>query len=480
MFNFETLKTTSNKKGSALILTLVFGSIFLMSFGAILSLILVEHKAMDRKIASTKSLEVAEAGLNQFRWRLAHDDDDYTTLDQDYTDPYGATIGHFTVTATEPETGSTIVELESTGYVNEFPGTTRTIRAKYGKPSLAEYAIVTDSNIWIGEDEEVFGEVHSNGGIRMDGECDSRMTSPKETYICGTEHGCADEEKPGIWGDGVIEELWDFPVTDAVDFDAITVDFDDLMAEAIANGVYLGDSGAHGYQVNFDGENIDINTVTGLENPVWGYNGTDWVNESNSVKKTKALAGYQNIPIPDNGLIFIEDEVWVEGDLDGKVTIVAARLPAGVEPNASIRIQNDINYKGPKDETYSLGLIAQEDVLIPLYSDATLRIDAALIAQNGHVFRYYYPYQEAWCWSWCSKHPYSAYSVRSVIQTFGMIMSKDVWTFSWVDGSGNVISGYDRTDTIYDPYLKEFPPLYFPTTGEYEFISWEEILPTEE
>lgn len=479
MCNCAILKKTSNQ-GSALILVLVFGSIFIISFGALIALILAEHKAMDYKIASTQALEIAEAGINEYRWRLAHDADDYAGADEDYYDPYGNLIGHYTLTVTPPESGENTVTLTSIGYAKNFPNTKRIVRAKYGKPTVADFAIVSDANIWFGEDEEIFGKVHANGGIRMDGYCNSEMSTIKETYICGPEHGCADEEKPGIWGTGEIQDLWTFPVTEGVDFDTLTVDYDALQLAAIADGIHLNSSGKYGYQIVFDGDKLDINTVSSLESPVWGYDGTSWLYQSDSIKRTTALSGYQDIPLPANGLIFIEDEVWVEGNIDGKVTVVAARLPSASNPHASIRIQNDIRYKGDKDDTYAVGLIAQKDILIPLISDATLRIDASLIAQTGHVFRYYYPVHEDWCRTWCSKEPYTAYSIRSVIQIFGMIMSKEVWTFSWIsDDTGNVVSGYDRADITYDPYLKNNPPLYFPTTGDYRLISWEEILPTQ-
>lgn len=480
MFKFEILKTIYNKRtGSALILTLVFGSIFLMSFGAILSLILAQNRALDRKVASSEALEIAEAGLNQYRWRLAHDHGDFTGADEDYYDPYGELIGHYTVTVIEPEVGSSIVELTSIGWTIDYPSTTRTLRARYGKESLAKFAFVTNSNVWFGEDEEVVGMVHSNGGIRMDGQCDSRMTTIKETYICGGEHGCADEEKDGIWGEGEIEELWDFPITEGVDFDGLAVDLDNMHTEAVASGIYLGDSGDEGYLVEFhaDGK-FSIDIVTSLRNPVWGYNGSGWVNESNSYQNTSALGGYQNIDLPANGLIFLEDEVWVEGEVNGRATLVAARLPAGEDPNASIRIQNDLTYTA-KDGSDVLGVIGQEDVLVPLYTEDVLEIDAALMAQSGHTYRYYYPVNQSWCRWWCWSSPYSTYGLRDKIETYGTNITNTIWTWSWTDGVSTV-SGFDDTETTYDPYLIYAPPPHFPTEDEYEFISWEEILPTEE
>jgi len=50
---------------------------------------------------------------------------------------------------------------------------------------------------------------------------------------------------------------------------------------------------------------------------------------------------------------------------------------------------------------------------------------------------------------------------------------------SWVNGSNQVISGYQSVDLSYDPNFLYGPPPYFPTNGEYQFISWEELTPAE-
>jgi hypothetical protein len=57
----------------------------------------------------------------------------------------------------------------------------------------------------------------------------------------------------------------------------------------------------------------------------------------------------------------------------------------------------------------------------------------------------------------------------------GAIISNTTWTWSWTNDAGTIISGYDTTDTKYDPNLRFNPPPGFPTKGDYEFIKWEEI-----
>ncbi len=380
----------------------------------------------------------------------------------DYYDPLGDVIGQYALEITPPDPGSTIVRIKSTGWTNERPNVKRTVMVRYGIPSLARFAYLTNSNIWFGETEEIHGEVHSNGGIRMDGEGNARMTSARETYICGPEHGCSNEEKPGVWGIGEDPMYWEFPV-DSIDFDSITIDLSNIRDAAIAEGVYLDPSGNLGYLLSFlPNGTFDVYRITGLWPAVWGYNGTQWVQESNSWSDRTFV---QNYAIPENGLVFVEDNLWIDGVVNGRVLVASARFPDVPATNTSIRIQNDITYDVDNHDSSVLGLIAQKDILIPLRSDDRLEIDAAMLAQKGHVFRYYYP-------DW-----YAPWHLRDKIEVFGSIITNTVWTFSWVScDTCPVISGYEINETTYDPFLLYSPPPSFPTSGEYTFISWEELL----
>ena len=187
-----------------------------------------------------------------------------------------------------------------------------------------------------------------------------------------------------------------------------------------------------------------------------------WVEESNDIDKVSLPTNY---PIPAGcSPIFVEDTLWVDGDVKGRITLVAARLPDIPGNNAKLIINGNINYI---DSNSVLGLISQSDILIPLYSPNNLEIKAAMLAQKGHVFRYYYP-------KW-SQEPYKTYAIRNYIETYGSIITNTIWTFTWVDSYGNVVSGYRETEMSYNSDLTYSPPPYFPTVGEYQFISWEEL-----
>ena len=154
----------------------------------------------------------------------------------------------------------------------------------------------------------------------------------------------------------------------------------------------------------------------------------------------------------------------VDGEVRGRITLVAAKLPEVQNNNPKIIIPGNITYA---DQNSTLGLIGQQDILIPLYSPDTLQINAHLLAQKGHVVRYYYP-------SWDSE-PYRTYAIRNAIGLYGSVITNGVWTFTWVDEGETVISGYRTTETDYNPYAVTQPPPYFPTYGEYTVTGWEEL-----
>ncbi len=451
-------------KGSITILTLVFGTIFVSMFGGLSSFVLSQYRQSTEKVAYGEALNVAEAGANYSRWHLAHAPNDYNfSGTYNYIDPEGDIVGQYQITIIPPADCSTVVEIVSTGWAIEFPNVKRTISIKFGRPSLAQYAFLTNTDIWFGEDEELRGPFHSNGGIRMDGTQNALSTSAKSTYTCQPYHGCSPAQtKPGIWGtgNGGSEGLWSFPVP-AIDFNGITLDLAQLKTKAQNGGYYFGPSGSFGYHIKFKNNGtFDLYKVTKLKPDVYGCN-TDmlcsW--ESNDIDKETLL---QNYPLTIDqcdikNLIFAEDtKVWVDGVVKEKATVVAARFPDNPSTNASIIINGNITRAEPKATL--VALIAQKNILVPYYSPNVLEIQAVMVAQKGAAQRYYYPG-----------------NVKNRIMVRGSVISNKVWTWSWVSGGGAVVSGYQVTESYYEPALIYMPPPYFPAAGEQQFISWDEV-----
>lgn len=449
------------QKGAILILVLVFTIVFIIIGGGILNLIRQVNKTSLREQNLKKAFNIAEAGINYYKWRLAHLPSDFGgSGEYDFYDPYGGKIGEYKLEITAPKAGSTILTVKSTGTLIDDPATSKTLEVKFGKRAFSDYAFLSNTDAWFGEGEEISGKMHSNGGIRMDGESDSTVDSSRETYQCMPYHGCASpyETKPGVWGSGENPSLWRFPpayLITAFDFNKVSIDLGKMKETTQNQDRYIGKSNAWGWHIHFNLNNtFTVSKVTRTYSS-YGYDHTDgWQYRYIDIRTEATPATY---PLPSLGIIFVEDNVWVSGELTSRITLASANL-TGTGSDTSIIIHNNITYK-EKNGTAALGLIAQKDVLLPKRAPDRLEIDATLLAQKGHVYYYYY-----------------TGNLKTQIELYGGIITNTVWTWSWVSGTGgSVVSGYQKTETTYDSYLTFAPPPYFPTRDEYEMISWREV-----
>lgn len=438
-------------------MTLVFVSMFTVIFIALSGMTNRQFREGTHQIQDELAFQVAESGLNYGRWRLAHDGDNFTPVQQNVEDQFAGVIGTYELTFEQPVTGSSIVLITAVGRTASSPTRPVTLKARYGIPSLARYAAVTNGDVYY--KGEIKGYVHANGGIRMDGESDSLMTSAKSTYTCKPYHGCNYVTKPGIWGTGEKPELWEFPVS-SVDYAGITLDLVDIKTAAQNSNTYYGPSGSYGYSIVFNSNNTySVYRVTQKTTPVWSQ-WSDGPQEylSHDINQQVFI---QTKQVPSGGTIFFEDNVWVKGEIRDRVTVAAGKFPDQSSTNVDIIINGNISYGGVKDGSRAFGAIAQRDVLIP-YSAApdVLELDGAYIAQKGRFGRRYYSS--------------GTYRLRSKIEKYGMIASNNVPVTAYLSGN-TVVSGYQIGETTYDPYLIYGPPPMFPTNGQYEFLSWEQV-----
>lgn len=447
----------TNSRGDIMIMSLVMVVMFVVIFMALAGLTGRQHRETVLQAHDELAFQMAEAGLNYARWRLAHDGDDFTSVSDTVEDQFAGIIGTYEVTFEEPQPGSTTVIITSVGTTESQPSREITLRARYGIPSLARYASITNDDVWYGG--EIHGYVHSNGGIRMDGDSDSLMTSEQEEYTCQPHHGCSYEDRPGIWGTGTTQELWEFPVT-RIDYNSLTLDLIDMQDAAGEADTYYGDSGGYGYHLVFNDNNTySLYRVNSKSWYRWSYaSDTGWEYTSHDIGSESFI---ETEDVPSNGILYFEDHVWVEGDIRDRVTIAAGVLPDQPNDRVDIIINGDIDYGGVEDGTRAFGAIAQRNVLIPYAgADDNLELDGAFIAQNGRFGRRYYDS--------------GTHRLKTSMNRFGMIASNLVPVTAWVSGS-TVVSGYQTGVSNYDPNLLYSPPPYFPTSGQYEFISWEEV-----
>lgn len=443
-------KNIKKNDGYAIVYLLVIMFIFSTMMLPIINLLITKTRVINSAISKEQALQIADAGVNYYQWHLAHYPTDYkdgTTgsgpYEHDYIDKdTQVTVGKFSLEITPPSTGSTIVTIKSTGWTNDNPNIKRTVTARYGIPSLAKYAFLSNNLVWIGNTESISGEMQSNNGIRFDGLGNAPISSAKATYTCPSTQGCSPSvTKNGVWGSAsqAVQNLWQFPVP-VIDFSSLTADLGTLQGLAQSGGIHLTGSNDDGYSLVFTSNGkVSVYIVNSLESPTSDY-------------RTRTLL--YTVDIPSNGVIFIEDKVWVEGVVKGRVMVVSAKIPYNPSTAPSIYISKNLTYAA-KDGTNVLGLLAQKDVLVSYRAPSTLEIDGALIAQNGYVRLPNYGV------------------IKDSITTYGSIMSYGQWTWSYTNSSGAVTSGYRNTYSNYDSNLLFGPPPSFPLSSSgYEQLDW--------
>jgi hypothetical protein len=187
---------------------------------------------------------------------------------------------------------------------------------RVGFPSLTDFALLTNTDAWIGTSEITHGKFHSNGGVRFDGVGDAQITSAVPTYTCKSFQGCNNVTKPGVWGVGGPTNLWNFPVP-AQDFSAVTAKLSEIKVGAQAAGIYLSASGKQGWRLQFVGDG----TVKAYKvNSTNCYNGLD-INATQYVFyciDVKTLGTATTYTLPANGFIYVDDTVWVDGVVKGR------------------------------------------------------------------------------------------------------------------------------------------------------------------
>lgn len=470
-----------NYKKNGFILTgiIVFAAIAAVIIVGLVSWFGVTMKATRDAVHREQAFQIAEAGIEYYRWHLAHAQNDFQDGTGTSTQPYiheykdkdGNKIGSFELTIIPPQIGSTIVTIISKGIVDAAPNVFRKIEVKMAMPSLAKYAFVTNSEVRFGQGTEVFGPIHSNAGVRFDGLAHNIISSAVSTYDDPDHSGALefgvhthattiDPLPPASVPNraDVFRAGREFPVP-AVDFNGFITNLSNLKTYAQADGFYLAPTNSLGYKIVLKTDDtFDLYQVTQLETTsssctnslsqeYWG---------SYSVKNSSFVANY---PFPDNGVLFFEDNLYVEGKINtARLTIATARFPESSSTYRHITVNNNLSYTN-YDGTDSLALIAQGNINIGMVSQSVLRVDAALLAQNGKAGRFYYS-------NYCSP-----YNVRSSLTLYGLIASKQRYGFAYTDGSG-----YTTRNIIYDANLLYSPPPYFPLSSSYyETISWEEI-----
>src|SRR3989344_2471209 len=267
-------KNNKKSRGVILLNVLIFSTLAIIVVTFFVTWVSSSVRVAKSALYKEQAFQIAEAGIDYYRWHLAHSPSDF----QDGTGeegPYSHVfydkddnpIGNFILTITPPITGSTIVNIQSEGRVDEYPSIKRTVEAKLAIPSFAKFAIVANDFMRFGEGTEVFGPIHSNKGIRFDGIAHNLVTSAVSSYNdpdhTGNNEFGVHTHVSAVSGD-VVDSFrsLEAPPTDPVqtrsdvfltgrqfpvppaDFTGITNDLSVIKTKAEEDGKYLAPSGS--------------------------------------------------------------------------------------------------------------------------------------------------------------------------------------------------------------------------------------------
>jgi hypothetical protein len=465
------MKTQQHQSGFLMMFVIVFGSIFLTIIGAFLGYVITQYSEQVNQYGKEQALSVAEAGLNYYKWYLAHNPDDTTNgtgLPGPYTgiyeDPEDGPIGEYSLEiASSTACGEAYaIDITSTGTLYDNPDVGRRVTARYARPTIAEYAYIINSNVWAGSDRVIVGPYHSNGGVRMDGRNNSTVSSGQATWSCTSTFGCS----PTQTRDGVFTttananpDLFSYPST-PINFTGITVDLAQMQDKAQNHGGrYFGPSGRQGYHVIFKSNGtFDVRRVNSKQNEPNGY---AWGRYMHILNGTTFIGNY---PIPSAcSVLYFEDQIWLEGVVNGKVTIAAADVDtAGRDP--SVILNNNITYA---NDSSGILVIGEYDVIIGLVVPNNMVLNGIFIAQNGRFGRNHYDTSMPNAWE--------QYILRNSLTLNGTIVSNAREGTKWVSDTGVYLSGFNNRYNSYDRDLVADPPPLTPdVSDEYEFIEWRE------
>lgn len=472
-----------NFKGSIMLLVIVFGGIFLMILAAFSGFILAGNRAQDYARVRAEAFQIAEAGLEYYRWFLSHFPGDITNgtgrsgpFVIPYSDPEGGVVGSYTLSIT----GNTAcgiaqsIDVTSTGVSSNAPNISSTLIARYAAPSVASYSYIVGSSVWAGADRIINGPYHSNGGVRMDGTANSTVSSSLSTWNCTSHFGCSPPQPsaPGVVGTGGNQNLWTFP-TPQMDFNGIAADFPMLRTRAIDQGIYLprysstsGSNRHRGYRLTFSpgsgGVSMvtvrRVNSVTTLRN-VLPIDGSSGPTDDHTLISNETL--FSTFLVRSGcGLIFVEDNVWLDGTVLGKVTVVAAGVDdPSFRPNVVLR--GNLTYASTAG-TDGLTVISARNILIAPNSPQNMTLHGIFVAASGAFGRNFYG---------CS----NAHEPRGTLTIMGTIVSNLRTGTRWTGGCGNMSMGYQTRISAFDRNNAVNPPPFTPfISRQWQFVDWQQ------
>lgn len=481
-----------------------------ISFVSILLLGLVQLIASQARFAQDtvireKAFQITETCAQEYRWYLAHNTDGFTieeveefwnnTVDVPRglgSDPFewdsktasGVVIGKCSAKIINaPITPAKPVIVNFRGSTPEKPDIKKEIQVRFRRTSWSDYVVLSNEYANFDSKWDIKGKIMSNTGVHFDGVAHSRVYAGSATYFDPS----VGANKEGVWsaqatlngceynaekGSCVFLGGKRYPIPQK-DFSGIAVDLNAMKQSAqkpsgaTINTCYYGTSnncyfdvpvGKAGKHLTFrsDGK-FDIVTVKDVKS-----NSNDIKNEDSASKQT--------LNIPEEGIIFIGGNVWVDGEINGnRVTVVSG------EGTGDIYVGSGNLKYANRDGQDVIGLIAKGNILLTSEkkncgsSCTDLEIDAAMVAKDGKIGKQ--DYNPNCCGVGCETQ-------KNRIDIYGSVVSNQFIEFTlakFCNGNSDTKIGFQTKNIEYDNNLYINPPPFFPSDVYYSVDSWKEL-----
>ncbi len=485
------LKKIQNKikKGSVMIYGILIIGITSFVLLSIMQFIISNLKLGFYAEPKEQARQAAEAGIYFYRWYLGHnlegktstqigtfwanaigvddnkdgncddidvsldnyDSDDDGDIDGDdtdgteayvsvYTDGNGNDIGYYSICVMGPtEYFPSTSTIKVTGWTKDKPNIKHITTARLRKPSWSEYVILTNKYSKFDSSATIYGPIHGNEGFELDNATINNIVySSVKEYYNGT------STVDGVNGSATFNVGTIFPVQ-KIDFQNAVSDFESIKNQAIADSLYYDDSGYGRYiELNSDGT-INVSVVTNYDKETLAY--------------TELGSTNINVSIADNAVIYVENNVWVDGTLGvGKnLTIAAHDSRSGYDPSIYLG-DNDLEYSSSTGT--SLGLMSENNILFVRDSKDDLYIDASLFAMNGGIG-----------WIPPNGTDWSAVSLTK-LTIYGSLASNKRMKFKHT-GAPNY--GFMVQNIVFNAILNDKAPPMFPSGERIEIDRWDEV-----
>ncbi len=431
------------ERGASLIAVMAFMTAVLLIGCALFILGTAEHDLVTYQAEEAKAFYLAEAGLQRTKA--------YLTAKMNRTPPQYPVSGSFTAEALgDGEYTSTFTSVGGVGpsfakyavvSIGEVNGVKSEIHATISKETFAKYLWFADHSrflSWFTTNDNLDGLVHCNRWIYING----------DPWFGDKVTTCAPRILMFPWSRPTFEKGYEVSV------DRIPVPNRNKLRAALrsaaqSGGLLLG---------NLNGSKARYEIILARN----GANGFLSYRSYGRQGHHYVYSGWSDVNLATlNGLVWAEEMIWLEGTLDGRLTIGSA---------GNIFIRDDVLYldstpgSGPDPGCDDmLGLIARENIVVAktTANNNDCEIHAAMMALRN---------------SFGAEAPFSG-GPRGDLIVYGSITQSHsgLVSISWF--GGHFMHGYSR-QYHHDTRMGNEAPPFYPETGCYLISRWNEVLPS--